>query len=470
MILQMSREEMREFGSQVMELILDHFENLPNIPVTQSNPESTRHINRGIQPIPFVGTRPTAVLQDLQKTVLTQMIHADHPRYLAFVPGPNNFVSVMGDLLASGFNMSPCFEKDSAGPTQIEWTVLDWFRQFFGLPLDAGGICVSGGTTANLTALAVARSQKLDNQMDGAVIYVSDQAHSSIQRSLTTLGFQPQQITYVGTDEALRMCPAALQREISKDRQRGLKPFCVVATAGTTNSGSIDPLHDLAGVCHAEDLWLHVDGAIGAVVAMTEEYGHLMKGIEKADSITFDPHKGLCQPYELGCLIVRDRKALQKTFMLHPEYLKDIHEDADALNLCDYGIQVTRGFRALKLWMSFKVFGVQEFQRALVHGIRMAEAAERLFREHGDWEIVTPAQLGILTFRFHSQNQPENAMEKRNSRVTERLLTTGVAFICSTHIRGKSVLRLCVNNPRTTLEDLQTVVSQLSQAFAQDPV
>ncbi|HET9920318.1 MAG TPA: pyridoxal-dependent decarboxylase, partial [Ktedonobacteraceae bacterium] len=303
----------------------------------------------------------------------------------------------------------------------------------------------------------------LQDDMTDAVVYFSDQTHSSIERALRILGFQPGQLRKLPADADFRLTPTIVQREVEADRAAGRKPFCLIANAGTTNTGAIDPLPALAEVCRNEGLWLHVDGAYGAASVLCEEGRSLLAGLELADSVVIDPHKWLFQPYEIGCVLVRDSRWLRETFHILPEYLKDIERAEEEINFCDYGPQLTRGFRALKLWMSLKVFGLEAFAQAIARGIEQARIAERILRESPVWEVVTPAQLGILTFRYVLPERSGEEIDALNLAMLEKLMDSGFAMLSSTTLRGRVVLRMCTINPRTTENDLREIIQHLEE-------
>ena len=453
--LELTADEMRDLGYRVVDLLVNHFEGLPDERV----PNITRRGEveaRLREPVPAEGSDPADVLAQLQRDVMPFTSHVDHPRFFAFIPSPSNFVSVMADALTSGLNVFAGTWIESAGPSMVEWTVVDWLRDLCGMPEGAGGLCVSGGSMANLTALAAARHVHLEDWTDGAVIYCSDQAHASIDRSLRVLGFSDEQIRRLPPDDAFRLDLHALRRAVAEDRAAGRRPFCVVASAGTTNTGAVDPLDALADFCEAEHLWLHVDGAYGAAAVLCEKGRTLLNGLGRAHSLSLDPHKWLFQPYEIGCVLVRDRRWLKDTFHYLPEYMQDTQRpEEEEVNYCDYGIQLTRSFRALKLWMSIKVFGLDAFRAAVERGFTMAEAAEEIVREMPEWTLATRAQMGILSFRYTPKDVPEARWNDLNRTLVARINADGFAMVSSTVVYGETVLRLCPINPRLTEEDLR---------------
>ncbi len=316
---------------------------------------------------------------------------------------------------------------------------------------------------ANLTALAVARHVKLGDRFERAVVYCSDQTHSSIDRGLRVLGFQPSQLRKIATDIDFRLDMGALRHAVDLDRGQGLVPFCVIANAGTTNSGAVDPLPGLAEYCRGEGLWLHADGAYGAAAVICERGKRQLEGLGRVDSLALDPHKWLFQPYEIGCVLVRNGQWLRQAFHILPEYLVDTVGREGEVNLCDHGIQLTRGFRALKLWMSFKFFGRAAFDAALNQGFTLAELAQAIVDEMPYWEVVTPAQMGILTFRCAPRGVPSDTLEWLNQELVEALIEDGHAMISSTSLKGKKVLRMCCINPRTTELDVRETLGRLEQ-------
>ncbi len=421
---------MRALGYRAVDMLVDHYTRLPDLPVFSKAtlPELQEPLPE--QPAPDPLLRLTEVVKHAMLT--------NHPGFLAFIPSPSNFVSVIGDLLTSGYNLFAGTWLEASGAAQIELVTIDWLRQLCGLPDGTRGLFVSGGSVANLTALAVARERRLDGAPHPAArIYTSDQTHSSILRAVKLLGFQEHQLVKLPSDDSYRLNVHQLSKRIHQDRVQGLKPFAVVANAGTVNTGAVDPLLQLSALCRRDHLWLHVDGAYGAGGAISRKVRSQLAGLELADSLTLDGHKWLFQPYELGCVLVREGEALRQTFAVQAEYLTDLDPGPGEVNFCDLGIQLTRSFRALKLWLSLQTFGREAFEQAVDQGVAMCEWAQSHLQETG-WEIVTPAQLAILTFA------------PREGEVKARP-DLGVT---TTMLRGRRVYRLCTIHPGSTREDV----------------
>ena len=451
---------MRRLGYRVIDMLVEHAASVREKPVTRTTDPATL---AGMlhEDAPDQGQPVDAILQTLERDVFTSVRHLDHPRFFSFVPSASNFVSVMGDALASGFNVFSGVFLESSAAAQIELTVLDWLRGLCDLPESAGGVLVSGGSVANLTALAAARKTRLGDDWREAVVYCSDQAHSSISRAAGILGFRVDQITSIEADADFRLPVGSLRKAIERDRTQGRRPFCVVASAGTTNTGAVDPLAAIADICEREKLWLHVDGAYGAAAVLTPEGKAALAGMERADSLSLDPHKWLFQPFEIGCVLLRDGALLEKTFAVMPEYLKTILDSDGGVNFCDRGPQLTRGFRALKLWMSIKAFGLDTFREAIGIGLENARFAEQRLLQNACWEIVTPATLGVVTFRYRRPGASETELDAINLAISSKIGASGFAMVMTTELRGKTVLRMCPINPRTTQLDIEETIRRM---------
>lgn len=459
--LELTAEEMRGLGYRIVDQIVEHLETLASKPVARVSPRVELESELR-EPLPEEPAPVDSLLDQLRRVVWPNMGNIQHPRFFAFIPSPSNFVSVMADALAAGFNPFAGNWLEGSGPAQIELVTIDWLREICGLPQTAGGLFVSGGSMANLTALAAARPAMLDERGDDAVIYFSDQTHNSIGKALRVLGFAREQVRALPSDENFRLPVESLRRAIAEDRADGKRPFCVVANGGTTNTGAVDPLGELADLCELENLWLHVDGAYGAAACLSERGRRLLAGIERADSVSLDPHKWLFQPFEIGCVLLRNARLLKKSFNTMTGILEDTKRaEEEEINYYDYGVQLTRSFRALKLWLSIKTFGAANFREAINYGFDLAEFAENTLRQSDRWRIVSPAAMGIVTFRYVAEGCSENEINEIHRRMVEMMAEDGFAFANSTTLRGQIVMRLCTINPRTTRDDVRATIQQL---------
>lgn len=453
--LELTPEEMRAYGYRVIDCIVEHLSTLQTQPVGRKADPAI--LTRPRESFAEEGTAFEALLERVQADVLSNTMHVNHPRFFAYVPGPGNFVGAMADALTSAYNVFAGTWVSGSGAAAVELETVNWLRELCGFPETTGGLFVSGGTLANLTALAVARDVKLGEEFGNATIYFSDQTHSSIEKVLKVLGFAGRQLRKLQSDAAFRLPVDLLRDEVMADRARGMRPFCVIANAGTTNTGAVDALAKIAEFCQVEDLWMHVDGAYGAAAAICDRGKALLGGLELADSLSLDPHKWLFQPFECGCVLVRDGSHLTKAFRILPEYLKDTQVKSAEVNLTDQGIQLTRSFRALKLWLSLRTFGVAAFRRAVERGFWLAERFEAELRARPDWEVVSPAQMGILCFRYRG------AGEAFHLDLVQRILADGYALVTSTRLGGETMLRACPINPRTTEEDIVETVRRVDR-------
>jgi glutamate/tyrosine decarboxylase-like PLP-dependent enzyme len=453
--LELSAEEMRAFGYRVVDLLADHFSDLANEPVGRKLDRKTLHELLG--GLPGNGPAdPHQLLARLQKDVFPNNLHVDHPRFFAFVPGPNNFVSAMADALASGFNVFNGTWLGGSAAAAMELEVIDWFRQWCGFPETAGGLFVSGGSVANMTGLLAARHARLQDQVDQATVYFSDQTHSSVERALRVIGFADDQLRKLPSDRDFRLPIETVSNAIAEDRARGRRPFCVIANAGTTNTGAVDPLVELADLCAREKLWLHADGAFGAAAILSERGKEALRGLDRVDSVSLDPHKWLFQSFECGCVLVRDTDLLKNAFQIMPDYLRDVHRATAEIHFCDYGIQLTRSFRALKVWLSFQTFGLDAFRRAIDRGFALAEFAEKEIQARPGWQILSQATMGTVCFRFEDDDSVQTTL-------VEKMMEDGYALLTSTKVHDVVALRLCTINPRTTEADITETIDRLDR-------
>ena len=458
--LELSKEEMKSLGYKVVDIIAEHFDTLKTKRV--GNVSKRKELEQELyEPIPENAADPNEILNKLQKSVFSNTSYVNHPRFFAFIPGPGNFIGALADFLSAGFNIFCGNWLEGSGPSQIEITTIEWLKQMFNFPKESGGIFVSGGSMANLTGLAVARKVKLNNDINNARIYFSDQTHSSIEKGLMVLGFNNSHICKIPSNKNFQLSIDDLRNQINQDKENGKNPFCVILNAGTTNTGAIDNLDEITEFCKNENIWVHVDGAFGAAAILSDKGKKLLKGIEKVDSLSLDPHKWLFQPFEIGCVLVKNKAWMKDAFHLLPDYLKDTEIGEEELNFFDYGIQLTRGFRALKLWMSLKIFGLNSFKAAIEEGFELASYAEQVIRESNNFTVFTPASLALVTFILKSIFFNQEDLDFISKELINKITDDGFAMISSTQIEDKVILRMCTINPRTTREDIKRTIEKL---------
>ena len=464
--LDLAPEAMRAAAELVSRHVIAHVASLREQPAQQSmTPQAARSSIAG--PAPERGETMDVVLADLEQRVFPYHAREPHPRFLGYVPSCPTFPGVLGDFIGASYNFFSGVWSVAAGPNQVELTVLDWFRTWLGMPEGTSGLLVSGGSSATLTAIVAARHHAVganSDRLPKLTLYTSDQAHSSVARAAWIAGISRDNVRAIPTDDGYRMRIDALRDALTSDRQRGLLPFCVCASAGTTNTGAVDPMHEVSEVCRSQDLWMHVDAAYAGFAALTARGRNALAGIEQADSVTLDPHKWLFVPFECGCLLAREPRRLEETFSVHPEYLADVAAREHEVNFADYGEQLTRGPRAMKIWVSVRHFGVAAIREAIERGMRMAEYAEWVARIKG-LEILTPAQFGVLCFRSPARSgESADQTNARNTRLNARVNATGRFLMSSTVLRGTYSLRICTHSFRTTADDIDALMDATLEA------
>ncbi|MDE0145435.1 MAG: aminotransferase class I/II-fold pyridoxal phosphate-dependent enzyme, partial [Nitrospira sp.] len=408
--------------------------------------------------------RPAAeVLERAAREILPFTLRLDHPRQFAFVPSAPTWPGVLADFMAAGYNVNQCTWLVASGPSQLELVVIDWLRRWTGYPETAGGLLTSGGSAASLDAFVAAREAA--GHPERATVYMSDQSHSAQVRAARIIGVRPECIRKIPCDERFRLDVDALARAVAEDRAAGFNPIAVCANAGAGSTGAIDPLDAMADYCEAERIWLHVDAAYGGFAIVTERGKALLQGIERADSIGLDAHKWFFQPYEAGCLLVKDQRTLEHAFVIPHDMLQDTIWGANHPNFSDRGLQLSRSIRALKIWMSVQTFGMAAFRRAVSNGMELAARAEEYIRASPILEMLNPASLGIVCFRVHSKNTAldEETLENINRNVLARVFWEDRAFMSSTRLRQRFSLRLCIINHTTTWDDVRETLEAIER-------
>ncbi|KAH8705222.1 pyridoxal phosphate-dependent transferase [Talaromyces proteolyticus] len=392
-------------------------------------------------------------------------IRNDHPRFFGFIPSPVLPVAWLGDVISSVFNVHGGSRLQSSGASAIEKSLIHWMAMMAGFPAEtAGGISVSGGSMANLTAIILARDYKLPHdKVQTGVAYVSDQTHSSVAKGLRILGFREHQVHMVRSDINFRLDTVALEDAIKTDRNNGLYPFLIIATCGTTNTGSIDPIEEITTIAQREQLWVHVDGAYGASVMLSKTHRSLFRGLNKADSISWDAHKWLFQTYTCSFVLVRDKALLYKSFHTGAEYVQDATEMDYVPNYWNFGMELTRPTRATKLWFTLRVLGLDQVSNMLDHAIKLAECAEREVRRLPHWQITSPANLAIVTFRFVPDGKSESELDELNTRISQQLLTENVAAALTSKVNNTVVLRICSIHPELSENSMKGVVARMAE-------
>jgi glutamate/tyrosine decarboxylase-like PLP-dependent enzyme len=461
--LDLDHATMQRHGRAVADLIAEHLSTLREQPVLDVVDRATAERLIAAPP-PARGTDFDTLLATLRERIFTHAAREPHPGFIAYVPSCPTFPAVLGDWLATGYNFFAGVWPMASGPNEVELLVIDWFRQWLAMPEGSGGLLTSGGSNANFTAVVAARHEAtLDDpaRIARLTVYMSNQTHSSVTRAVWMAGIPRANMRSISVDDEHRIRVGELADAIAFDRAAGLVPLMVVANGGTTNTGAVDSLGELAELCKTERLWLHVDAAYGGFGILSERGRRALAGIELADSVTMDPHKWLYVPFECGCLIARDPRRLAAAFSIYPDYLKDVESAGAEVNFADYGEQLTRRARGIKIWLNVSYYGVDALSDAIAYSMELAAHAERSVRAEPALEVLSPATLGILCFRAHPASVTDpTELDSLNERIANDINAGGRWLISTTRINDSLSLRICPIGFRSTIEDMEELVRE----------
>jgi glutamate/tyrosine decarboxylase-like PLP-dependent enzyme len=478
MSLDISREAFEEISSQAERLVFEYFAHISERPVMAPNHAGKTKAAVNVE-LPLEGRRLEELIDEC-RTVMELSRHNGHPRFFGYVASPSTAIGAYADLIASALNANiTCWRSGPAG-TEIEQLVVRWLGSLIRYDEDAKGLLTSGGSMANMIALLIASRRKaavdvsrkgLWNVEAPMTIYASEEVHMSIAKAADVLGFGRDQVRLVACDERQRMRVDSLISHLKADRDRGLRPFCVVGSAGTVNTGAVDRLEEIAEVAREFDLWFHVDGAYGAPGVLDERKSELFAGLERADSVSLDPHKWLFVPVDAGCLLFRDAAAAAAAFSTEDaDYIK-LHGHADdaAFAYWDYGVELSRRFRALKIWLTLGYYGVRRLAEAISEDNSLATYLGKIVTTADDFELLAPVELSICCFRYVPPELKGNDAElnKVNERIMEVVQKGGRAYLSNATVNGKFALRACITNFRTTKADIDQTVEAVREAVRQ---
>ena len=464
---------LRVLGHRMVDDMLTYLRTVRDRPVWGPIPADVRARFRG--PVPHDPQGAERAYADFRDYVLPHPMGNIHPRFWGWVMGTGTPLGALADMLAAGMN--PNMGGGDHVANHVEAQVLDWCKEMLGFPAEASGLLVSGGSMANLVGLAVARNARagFDIRKRGVrdatgplTVYGSVEMHSSIQKAVELLGLGGDALRQVPVNAEYEIDVAALERMLREDRSAGCRPICVVGNAGTVGTGAIDDLRGLATVAAREGLWFHVDGAFGALAALVPEYRPRLAGMEVADSIAFDLHKWMYVPFEAGCTLVRDADAHRRAFALRPDYLTHAERGLAAGNLwfSDYGLQLTRGFRALKVWMSLKEHGLDKYARLVRQNIDQARYLAEQIREAPDLELLAPVPLNIVCFRYVTPRWDDAGLDALNQELLIQLHEQGIAVPSNLTLGGRFALRVAITNQRSRREDFELLVHEVRRIGA----
>ena len=460
--LGMTPEAMQRLAAKATDVLVERISSLGNAKAWDGEFREILEEQLGGPP-PEAGRPAEEVLDQVVRDVLPFAARLDHPRFFGFVPSSPTWPGVVADFLASGFNINSCTWLVSSGTAQLELIVTDWLRGWIGYPETAGGLLTSGGSAASVEAMVAAREAA--EHPDRATVYMSDQSHGALKRAALIAGVTRERIRLVPTGVDFRLDMEALARMVAGDRDKGLRPVVVCANAGTTGTGSIDPLTEMADFCRQEAIWLHVDAAYGGFALVAAEGKDRLAGIEQADSVGLDAHKWFFQPYEVGALMVKDQEHLENAFAIGNDVLQDTVWGANHPNFADRGQQLSRAARALKIWMSVQTFGMARFRSAVRNGLILARQAGAYVQENPMLELLTPVSLSIVCFRVNPADRycTAETLEALNRKVLARVFWDELAFFSSTSLKGAFALRICITNHTTTWDDVRRTLEMVAR-------
>jgi glutamate/tyrosine decarboxylase-like PLP-dependent enzyme/GNAT superfamily N-acetyltransferase len=457
--------EIRTLGHQMIDDMVDYLQGLRDKPVWQQPTVEVKEVlNRSL---PQEGQPVEEIYQEFLSYILPYNKGNIHPRFFSWVQGNGTPLGMLADMLASGMNPNTTIGDHVA--MYVEQQVIDWSKEMFGFPESASGLLVSGATMANLTALTTARNSLQDLQIrvkgtnDKLTVYCSAETHICVIKATEVLGIGSERTRIIPVTDTFQINIPALVAKVKEDIEAGFRPFCIVGNAGTVNTGAIDPLEELYQICKEFGLWFHIDGAFGSLAKITPTFAEKLKTIEKADSLAFDFHKWLHIPYESACVLIRDKKLHQAAFSSVPNYLS-AHERGLAAGpepLTNYGIELSRSFKALKVWMSLKEHGIQKYGRIVQQNIDQAQYLGKKVLQTPNLELLVPVSMNIVCFRFNDGKHSEEELNQLNKEILMRLHESGVAAPSYTIIQGKYAIRTNITNHRTRQEDLDLLINTI---------
>jgi aromatic-L-amino-acid decarboxylase len=473
----MSAEEFRRFGHEIVDWIANYLEHIEELPVLAQIEPGDLKAQLPATP-PEQGESMAAILADVDKLIVPALTHWSHPSFFAYFATSTSAPGIFGELLSAAFDVKSMLWRTSPASTELEEVTLDWLRQMIGLDAGFSGFIYDTASVSSMHAIAAAREglelrireEGMSGRKDLPLlrVYASEQAHSSIEKGIITLGLGQRSLRKIPTDSKFRVDPNALAEAVDEDKRNGILPFCVVATIGTTSTSSIDPVSAIVSICERHTMWLHVDAAYAGSAAIVPELRYVLDGCERADSLVLNPHKWLFTPFDLSVLYCRHLDLLRRAFSLVPEYLRT-PEQEKVRSGSDYGVQLGRRFRALKLWMIIRYFGHEGLAARIREHCRLAKLFASWIKESTDWELMAPVPFGLVCFRARPlvEDQKEEVQVKRLDALNEAIMhgvnATGKAFLSHTKLNDKLTLRLSIGNIRTTEKHVRQVWDLLNE-------
>lgn len=458
--LELSAEAMLRMGRSAVEAVVNHIINLPESP--RSNLDDSQKISKSLrEKAPEKGMDFESLLDLFMNKIIPVSINTPHPAYLGYIPGGGLYPSAIADFLGAATNRFAGAWFAAPAAARLEANVLEWFTQWMGYPESTRGILTSGGSLASFSALVTARKHLLGEDLSRGVIYGSDQTHFCVMKVALLAGIPEQNIRLISVGSDFRAVPEYFEKAIKADLKRGKKPFFLVGNAGTTNTGAVDPLPDLAEIAKKYKLWYHIDAAYGGFFNLCKEGKKILKGLDKSDSIVLDPHKGLFVPYGSGSLLVKDGELLRSAHMLTAEYLMDHMTPEGEVSASDYSPELTRAYRGLRVWLPLKLFGVKAFRENLAEKLHLTRWMYERFLEEPGFECMAVSELTVIAFRYRPKKGDVDAF---NRKLLAYIVKSKKLFLSSTLLHGKFVIRVCILSFRTHKAEVEEAFEIIKNA------
>ena len=463
--LEVSGEQFREMVNQALERLVPLIDTLPEQPA--ADPSGAVELAHSlVEPIPESGSSLEELLDLLFDKLIPKGFNTPGPGYLAYIPGGGLLESSLAELISTAVNRYVGVWAASPGLAQLESNVIRWFNDIVGYPETAQGYLSSGGSMANFSAVVTARRRLLGDDLSNAALYCSDQCHHSVTKAAILAGFAPSTVRVVATDSAFRLSTGELRALITRDRSLGKRPFLIAGSAGTTNTGAVDPLDELANIAQEEQLWFHVDGAYGAAFNMTERGARVLNGLSRSDSVSLDPHKALFLPYGTGCLLVRDGQALREAHSLTSAYMPQLQEDPLLVDFCEVSPELSRSFRGLQVWLPMKLHGIGAFRQQLDEKLELTDWTLRRLENLPDVEIMARPSLSVIAFRFRRADLDLEMLNRLNQELLAEIVAQGRVYLTPTWLYGKFVIRICILSYRTHQDRLEMLIEDIEAGLA----
>jgi aromatic-L-amino-acid/L-tryptophan decarboxylase len=467
----MEPDDFRQHAHALVDWMADYIRDVGRLPVTPA--VTPGDIRRQLPTAPPTSPEPfDRLFEDFQRLILPGMTHWNHPGWMAYFPGNTSPVSILGEMVTATMGAQCMSWATSPAATELEQIVMDWVRQMLGLPATFTGVIQDTASTATLVALLTARERAtayaagtrgLTGDGPALTVYASREAHSSVDKAVKLAGYGLDNLRHIPTDRAFAIVPEELERTIEADRAAGLRPACVVASIGTTSSTAVDPVPAIAEICRRHGVWLHVDAAFAGTAALVPELRPYFAGVERADSFVFNPHKWMLTNFDCTAYYVRDTDALLRTFQASPEYLRTSH-DPEVVNYRDWGIQLGRRFRALKLWFVIRSYGVEGLRAAVRKHVALAQQLAEWIRQRKDFELMAPVPFSLVCLRYKPPGKTDEELDEINRHVLEQVNAARHFHLTHTRLGGRYVIRVVVGQRTTSQEHVEAVWREIQEA------